>query len=42
MNTKNYKFRYKRKNKLVISHKDRLIRFGYKLIKNLIKNYSNG
>lgn len=29
-------------NKLVISHKDRLVRFGYDLIEDLIKVYSNG
>jgi len=29
-------------NKLVIAHKDRLIRFGYDLIEDLIKKYSNG
>jgi len=27
---------------LVISYKDRLAKFGYKLIEYLIKNYSNG
>jgi predicted site-specific integrase-resolvase len=29
-------------NKLVIAHKDRLVRFGYELIEDLIKKYSNG
>jgi len=29
-------------NKLVITHKDRLVRFGYELIEDLIKDYSNG
>ncbi len=29
-------------NKLVIAHKDRLVRFGYELIEDLIKVYSNG
>lgn len=29
-------------NKLVIAHKDRLVRFGYELIEDLIKDYSNG
>jgi predicted site-specific integrase-resolvase len=29
-------------NKLIISHKDRLVRFGYELIEDLIKKYSNG
>ncbi len=29
-------------NKLIIAHKDRLIRFGYDLIEDLIKKYSNG
>ena len=29
-------------NKLVIAHKDRLVRFGYELIEDLIKEYSNG
>lgn len=29
-------------NKLVIAHKDRLVRFGYDLIEDLIKVYSNG
>lgn len=29
-------------NKLVIAHKDRLIRFGYSFIEDLIKKYSNG
>lgn len=29
-------------NKLVIAHKDRLARFGYDLIEDLIKTYSNG
>jgi len=28
--------------KLVIAHKDRLVRFGYELIEDLIKEYSNG
>ena len=31
-----------RVNKLVIAHKDRLVRFGYELIEDLIKKYSNG
>jgi putative resolvase len=26
----------------VIAHKDRLVRFGYELIEDLIKEYSNG
>jgi predicted site-specific integrase-resolvase len=29
-------------NKLVIAHKDRLVRFGFELIEDLIKEYSNG
>lgn len=29
-------------NELVIAHKDRLARFGYELIENIIKKYSNG
>ena len=29
-------------NKLVIVHKDRLVRFGFELIEDLIKEYSNG
>ncbi len=29
-------------NKLVIAHKDKLVRFGYELIEDLIKKYSNG
>ena len=29
-------------NKLVIAHKDRLVRFGYELIEDLIKKYSDG
>ena len=29
-------------NKLIIAHKDRLVRFGYELIEDLIKDYSNG
>jgi len=29
-------------NKLVIAYKDRLTRFGYELIEDLIKDYSNG
>jgi len=29
-------------NKLVIAHKDRLVRFGYELIEDLIKDYSKG
>ena len=29
-------------NKIVVSHKDRLTRFGYSLIERLIKKYSNG
>jgi len=29
-------------NKLVIAHKDRLVRFGFELIEDLIKKYSNG
>jgi predicted site-specific integrase-resolvase len=29
-------------NKVVIAHKDRLVRFGYELIEDLIKKYSNG
>jgi len=29
-------------NKLVIAHKDRLVRFGYELIEDLIKEYSKG
>lgn len=29
-------------NRLVIAHKDRLVRFGYELIEDLIKEYSNG
>jgi len=31
-----------RVNKLVIAHKDILVRFGYELIEDLIKKYSNG
>lgn len=31
-----------RVNELVIAYKDRLTRFGYELIENLIKDYSNG
>ena len=29
-------------NELVIAHKDRLTRFGFELIENIIKKYSNG
>ena len=29
-------------NKLVVAHKDRLTRFGFELIEDLIKKYSNG
>jgi len=29
-------------NKLVVAHKDRLVRFGYELIEDIIKEYSNG
>jgi len=29
-------------NKLVVAHKDRLTRFGFDLIEDLIKKYSNG
>lgn len=29
-------------NELVIAHKDRLARFGYELIENIIRKYSNG
>lgn len=29
-------------NELVVAYKDRLMRFGYELVENLIKNYSNG
>ena len=29
-------------NKLVVAYKDRLTRFGYELIEDLIKKYSNG
>jgi putative resolvase len=29
-------------NKLVIAHKDRLVRFGYELIEDIIKEYSGG
>lgn len=29
-------------NRLVIAHKDRLVRFGFELIEDLIKKYSNG
>src|SRR5690606_22164372 len=29
-------------NKLVVAHKDRLTRFGYDLIEDLIREYSNG
>ncbi len=29
-------------NKLIIAHKDKLISFGYDLIEDLIKKYSNG
>ena len=29
-------------NKLVVAHKDRLTRFGFELIEDLIKEYSNG
>ena len=32
----------KRVNKLVVAHKDRLTRFGFDLIEDLIKKYSNG
>ena len=31
-----------RVNELVIAYKDRLARFGYELIENLIKDYSGG
>jgi len=29
-------------NKLIIAHKDRLTRFGYEIIEDLIKEYSEG
>lgn len=29
-------------NKIVVAHKDRLTRFGYELIEDLVKKYSNG